>query len=92
MAESPLMRRLRERVKELGHRAFDEFTASAPGAHAVSRAIEGAQRSREALDAQGARWVSALGFATQEDLARVSKKVGRLRKRLRTVLERLEDA
>ena len=48
-----------------------------------------AQAARTRLDDQGARMVAVMGFATQADLERVSRKIGRLRKRLRTILDRL---
>ena len=89
MSESPLIKRLRRRAKDLGSRAVDELLKSKDGPDALGAAVRGVQQGRRVLDEQGSRVLGALGLATQDDLERVNRKVGRLRKRLLGILDEL---
>ena len=91
LADSPLFRRLRDKAKSIGERAIDDLVSSPERSTIVGEAARRVQDGRLAFDKQAARMVGALGLATQEDIDRLGKKIGRLRKRMRALLERLED-
>ncbi len=74
---------------ELKRRAR-EVLAGEHGSAALAAALRTAQEGKKKLDAKGAELVDALGLVSQEDLERVSRKIGRLRKRLQTLLDELE--
>ena len=92
MADSPLMKRLRRRARAIGSRALDEILSSDQRADAMGAAVRRVQEGRRMIDEQGARVLGALGLATQPDLDRVSRKVGRVRKRLEALLDGLDEA
>ena len=87
--ESPI-RRLRRRATSLGTRALQELLTPEQRADALGVAAKGVQEGRRLLDDSSARLLAALGLATQTDLERVSRKVGRLRKRLEALLDTFE--
>ncbi|MEZ4271679.1 MAG: hypothetical protein R3C68_09680 [Myxococcota bacterium] len=89
MAQSPLIKRLRQRAKELSTIAVDEILSH--DSNHLGSAVRGAQEGRRVLDQQGARILGVLGLATQEDCQRVGRKVGRLRKRMLELLDRLDE-
>ena len=90
MAESPLFKRLRARAKAMGKTAIDELLQSEQSSSAVGAAVRRVQEGRQLLDENASRVLGALGLATQADLDRVSKKIGRLRKRMTALLDKLE--
>ncbi len=90
MADSPLFKRLRARAKAVGKSAIDELLQSEESSSAVGAAVRRVQESRQFIDENASRVLGVLGLATQADLERVSKKVGRLRKRMTALLDRLE--
>ena len=92
MADSPLIKKLRERARDLSTRAVDELLTSDSRSDALGAALRGVQKGRKSLDQQGARMLGALGLASVEDLERVNRKVARLRKRLLRLLDDLDDA
>ena len=89
MADSPFMRRLRQRARDLGSRAIDELLSSEDRADVVGAAVRGVQKGRQAIDESGGKVLGAIGLATQEDLERINKRLGKLRKRLRSILDDL---
>ena len=91
MADSPLLKRLRAKAKDLGERALDELIAAPERNAFVGETARRVQDGRVALDKQAARMIGALGLATQDDIERLGKKIGRVRKRLRALRDRLED-
>ena len=84
------MRRLRDRARNLGSRAIDELSSREGRSDAFGAAVRGVQRGRRQIDEQAARVLGVLGLATQEDLAKVNRRIGRLRKRLLALLDELE--
>jgi len=90
VAQSPLMKRLRERARDLGSKAVDELLASESRADTLGAAVRGVQKGRRTLDEGGARMLGVLGLAGPEDVARINKRLGRLRKRLQTLLDDLD--
>ena len=89
MSESRL-HRLGKRAKDLGQRALQELLTDEQRSEAMGMAAKGVQEGRRVLDEGSAKLLTAVGLATQPDLDRVSRKVGRLRKRLENVLDELE--
>lgn len=89
MAESPLWKRVKDRAKNVGKSALDELLASEESSSVASAAVRRVQEGRAFLDENASRLLGALGLATQADLDRVSKKVGRLRKRMTALIDRL---
>ncbi len=89
MADSPLWKRVKERAKNVGKSAIDELLQSEESSSAVGAAVRRVQESRAFIDENAARILGAVGLATQADLDRVSKKVGRLRKRMTALIDRL---
>ncbi|MEO1482894.1 MAG: hypothetical protein AAFU77_12375 [Myxococcota bacterium] len=87
MAESPLIKRLRQRAKDVGGRAAKGILGSARGADALGAAVRGAQSGRQAVDDGTARVLDALGLATQEDVERLSRRIGKIRKRLQALVD-----
>lgn len=90
MAQSPLLKRLRARAKEVSSRAFDELLADDARSEVLNAALRRVQQGRRTLDETGSRVLGTLGLANQEDLERVKKRIGRLRKRLRRIVDELE--
>jgi hypothetical protein len=88
MTPSPLQR-LRRGARQLGARAVGELLASDAGAGAAGDVVKRLQAARVSLDDGSARMMAALGLATKADLDRVSRKIGRLRKRMLALLERV---
>ncbi len=89
MGRKGLMDQLGDKARELSSRAARELLNSERRAEVVGEAVRRAQDARVRLDEQGTRMRAARGFATAADLERVSRKVGRLRKRLRGILDQL---
>ncbi|HSI04410.1 MAG: hypothetical protein ACAI38_00880 [Myxococcota bacterium] len=89
MADSPLWKRVKERAKTVGKSAIDDLLASEESSSAVGAAVRRVQESRAFIDENASRLLGVLGLATQADLERVSKKVGRLRKRMTALIDRL---
>ena len=90
MARRSFTKRLRDRARELGSRAVDDLLSDEQRAGRVGAAVRKLQGSRRAFDERASRVIAAFGFATQEDLERVSRKIGRVRKRLTRLRDRLE--
>jgi len=65
--------------------------ASEGGADALGVALKGVQGGRRAFDEHAGRVLGGMGLATQSDLERVSRKMGRLRKRMTALLTRMEE-
>lgn len=91
MTDSPFLKRLKQRARSLGERAVDELLASENRSDAVGAAVRRVQEGRRAFDENASRVIGAMGLATHDDLERVSRKVGRLRKRLNELLDRLDE-
>lgn len=91
VAKGRLLNDLRSRARKLRARAVDELLDGERRSEAVGAAIRRVQEGRRALDGRSARMLAALGFATQPDLERVSQKIGRLRKRMMSLLDDLDD-
>ncbi len=89
MARSWIVDEVKRKAKELGARAAREITSGEGGAR-VAEAVRRVQEGRKVLDDKAGQLLSAMGLATQEDLERVSKKVGQVRKRLVALLDELE--
>jgi hypothetical protein len=79
--------RLFDSVKQRAKEAAQEFVSSERGAAAMAEAVRRMQGSRRV----STELVKALGLATQEDVERVSRKIGRLRKRLQAIADDLEQ-
>lgn len=90
MADKSTLNRIRRRAQALGEKALQEIMSSPSGAEAVGAAVKGMQEGKRILDAQASKVVGSLGLATQDDLDRLSRKVGQARKRLRALLDDLE--
>ena len=91
MAKGRLLDDLRRRARKLSARAIDELLDNERRSEAVGAAVRRVQQGRRALDERSARMLAALGFATQQDLERVGRKIGRLRKRMMSILDELDD-
>jgi hypothetical protein len=91
MADSPLWRRVKERAKNVSKSAFDELLQSEDTSGLLAAAVRGAQTGRKLIDDNASHIIGAVGLATQADLERVTKKVGRLRKRMTTLIDQLAD-
>ena len=91
MVDSPLIKKMRDRARELGTRTLEDLMAAEGGVDALGVALKGAQGGRRAFDEQAGRVLGGMGLATQSDLERVSRKMGRLRKRMLALLEKMED-
>jgi hypothetical protein len=90
MDDSRIFKRLRHTAKTFGERALQEIMSSEGGADALGVAVKGVQEGRRLLDESSVRLLGALGLATQADLERVTRKVGKLRKRLEALVDGLE--
>lgn len=71
---------------------MEEILASETRADALGAAVRRVQQGRRTLDETGSKVLGSLGLATQEDLTRLEQRVGKLRKRLRRILDDLEDS
>ena len=91
MSDSHLQR-LRNCAKDLGTRAINELLSEEQRSEALGMAAKGMQQGRRVLDEKGGQILNTLGLATQPDLERVTRKIGRLRKRLHGLLDDLEHA
>jgi hypothetical protein len=89
VADSPLWKRVKERAKTVGKSAIDDLLASEESSSVASAAVRRVQEGRAFIDENASRLLGVLGLATQADLERVSKKVGRLRKRMTALIDRL---
>ncbi|MBI5508153.1 MAG: hypothetical protein HY903_05315 [Deltaproteobacteria bacterium] len=89
MGRRPLLSELGEKARALGAKAARDLLATDVGAEALGGAVKRMQAVRGQLDLQGTRMLAAMGFATEADVERVSRKLGRLRKRLQGLLDRL---
>jgi hypothetical protein len=89
MDDSPLSR-LRESARRLGARAASELLDDERRAETVGSVLRRLQELRGLVDERGGRVLTALGLATQTDLERVQRKIGRLRKRMEAILDRLD--
>lgn len=89
MADSPLSR-LRKRARKLGARAASEILDDERRAETVGSVLKRLQDIRAVVDERGTRVLGALGLATESDLERVTRKIGRLRKRMEALLDRLD--
>ncbi|MEO0813190.1 MAG: phasin family protein [Myxococcota bacterium] len=89
MAESPLIKKLRARAQDLTGRAAREVLnrGGSRGTDAMGAALRGAQSGRKVMDESTARVLDALGLATRDDLDAVSRRIGRLRKRLQRLID-----
>jgi polyhydroxyalkanoate synthesis regulator phasin len=96
MPTKPLIGRLKSRATDAGRawgkRALEELLTDEQRSEAFELAAKGVSEGRRLLDEQFERLFAALGLATQADLDSVSRKVGRLRRRLETLVETLADA
>jgi polyhydroxyalkanoate synthesis regulator phasin len=95
MSNKPLIGRLKSRATDagraLGKRALEELLTQEQRSEAFELAAKGVSEGRRLLDEQFERLFAALGLATQADLDSVSRKVGRLRRRLETLVEHLAE-
>ena len=95
MPTKPLIGRLKSRATDAGRawgkRALEELLTDEQRSEAFELAAKGVSEGRRLLDEQFERLFAALGLATQADLDSVSRKVGRLRRRLETLVETLAD-
>ena len=89
MALSPVAKRWREVILQVGESAIEELKASNNSADIVGAALKGAHGGKKVLEEQGGRLLGAMGFATTHDLDRVSRKIGKVRKRLLYLLDAL---
>lgn len=89
MGDSPLSR-LRKRARKLGARAASEILDDEKRAETVGSVLKRLQDLRTVVDERGVRVLGALGLATESDLERVTRKIGRLRKRMEAILDRLD--
>jgi hypothetical protein len=78
-------------MRELGSRAVGGLLSDDRRADRVGQAVRTLQGRRRAFEERATRMIQTLGFATQEDLERVTRKVGKLRKRMGRLLARLEE-
>lgn len=92
MADSPLIQRLRRRARDAGELATRElFSRSGErGAETLGVAVRGLQTGRQVLDERAARMLESLGLATQQDIERLSRRIGRVRKRLLRMVSELD--
>lgn len=90
MNRIPLIERLGRRAIHLGERAVQELLADEDRARALGRAARHMQAGRRAIDESSSKLIAALGLATKPDLDRVTRKMGRLRKRLEGLLDTLD--
>ena len=95
MPTKPLIGRLKSRATDAGRawgkRALEELLTDEQRSEAFELAAKGVSEGRRLLDEQFERLFAALGLATQADLDSVSRKVGRLRRRLETLVETLAE-
>ena len=92
MDDSRLFKRLRRTAKDIGERALQEIMNTDGGADALGVAVKSVQQGRRILDESSIKLLGALGLATQADSERVTRKVGKLRKRLEALEDTLEEA
>ncbi|MEM6733491.1 MAG: phasin family protein [Myxococcota bacterium] len=92
MADSPLMKKLRERARTVTQAAAREVMGrSGPrGGEALGAAVRGAQSGRKVLDESSAKVLEALGLATRDDVEALSRRIGRLRKRVQRMVDSLD--
>ena len=90
MSDSPL-HRLRHRAQALGERALRDFLTDDRRAEALGKAAQSVQRGRQILDDKSTKILAKLGLATQADLEKVSRKVGRLRKQVQALVDQLGE-
>jgi polyhydroxyalkanoate synthesis regulator phasin len=91
MADSPLWRRMKERAKTMSKSAIGEILTSEDAQGLVGAAVRGAQTGRRLIDENASQIIGAVGLASQADLERIAKKIGRLRKRMTALIDQLED-
>lgn len=83
MSESPFVRRLKDRASRAAQGLLDNEAAG----EAMAVALKRLQSGRRSLDDLAQRLVGVLGLATTEDLVRVQRRIGHLRKRLRRLVD-----
>lgn len=88
MSDSPLMKKLRQKAASVGARAARELAGSR--SDPLGSAVRGVQETRRVVDDNTARMLGAVGVATRDDLERVTRRIGRLRKRLQEIVDDLE--
>lgn len=81
--------RIKKGAQNLGARALGELLATDERRKAVGKAVQKVQAGRRQLDDRAQQALTTLGLATQDDLQRVSRKIGRLRKRLGALSDKL---
>lgn len=82
---------IRDRVREVGSRAIGGLLDDDRRADRIGKAVRTLQVGRRAFEERAEQMIRTLGFASREDLERVTRKVGRLRKRMGKLLTRLEE-
>lgn len=90
MADSPFMKKLRHQARDLGGRAVSGMLRGGGADGALGAALQGAQAGRKVLDESASKVLDSLGLATRDDLERISQRIGRIRKRLRGLLDELD--
>jgi polyhydroxyalkanoate synthesis regulator phasin len=81
-----------DRLKTRATRAVEGIVTSEKGAAAITGAMRRMQDGRRALDEKATEVISALGLATKADAERVSRRIGKLRKRLQALLDEVEQS
>lgn len=82
---------MKDRAKTMSKSAIDELLQSEDASGLVGAAVRGAQAGRKVIDDNAGHLIGAVGLASQSDLERISKKIGRLRKRMTALIDQLED-
>jgi hypothetical protein len=90
VADSPLTKRLREKMREIRERGFDDLLESSTTSDVLNQALHGLQSGRKSLDGNIQRLFSSLGFATSDDLDSINRRLGKLRKRMTALLDDLD--
>lgn len=90
MADSPLVKRLKQQAKQLGKSAVREVLSGERGEF-KAEAFRRVQDGRQLLDEGTSKLLATLGFANQQDVDRLGQKIGKLRKRLQKILDEVEE-
>ncbi len=82
---------LKDAARKMGTKAFEELLIVEEKSGALSGALKHLQTGRRAFDDSSERILASLGIANKEDLDQISHKMGKLRKRLDSILDRLDE-
>ena len=82
---------VKDRATELGMRLLNEVMSDPEKAQRLMQAVQTVQEGRERVRHAEQAALHVVGLATQEDVARLGRRLSEVRRRLRQLSKRLDD-